>query len=251
MYLDGLIVTYCWTTYRTMAVCRDRYGYRNCILVANIKTAERRDELSRYGLVVYLTRLSQGSVDSNSDSNSTHHVDMGYCHSHSACTQQEAGISNGSVRIGQAVTGSRLCSHVGGKLRSVQHIRESFDYSRPATLHARSSIGSLVLAPLPPPLGHSVITYCCALSIASSRAPSYSSTLHSTSLSPSPQLRLLLLSPACKLQPAYSPSPPAATSLTADLYRSPSRSPVPPNQLSRPHGTPFDHRLACRRRVGM
>jgi hypothetical protein len=121
-------------------------------------------------------------------------VDIRYYHSHPACTQQEAGISNGSVRTGQAVTGPRLCSHVAascGRYSTSELWREAFDYSRPATprrplLNRQSSAGSTTTTTRPIDETWSLCYSCCALAIDSSLAPSYSSTLHSTSLSPSP-----------------------------------------------------------------
>ena len=55
-----------------------RYDYCKCTMyfyqyLSLSYITARRDESSRYGLID-LTRLSQGSVDSNSDSNSGHHV---------------------------------------------------------------------------------------------------------------------------------------------------------------------------------
>jgi hypothetical protein len=144
-----VLLTVCWTACCSNHARCSQGGTAGtvCILVVGIHPYHKQQTtrsktgrvkpVRRTDILEDRTRLSQGSVGSNSESISRYHVYMGCCNSHTACTQQEAAYSNGSVRIGQSVTGRRLCSHVAascGRYSTSREVKRLFEarHSTPA-----------------------------------------------------------------------------------------------------------------------
>jgi hypothetical protein len=138
------------------------------------------------------------------------------------------------------------------------HQERSRDYSRPATprpLLNRKSTSS----PAPPPparlmrLGHSLTSYLslrsCYRLLACTRITTAQHQLYITVTLANTSLRLpspgynVRLTASIQVRPQHVTNG-GFVSLAPSLSRS-------PTNLLRPHGTPPDHRLACRRRVGM
>jgi len=151
--MESIVFAYCRMTCGTIVACKSWLEYRYtsyytyivpkvpiALIFCIIRPRCKHRETGRYS-GRSLTRFGRPSIATAIVQNKSR-VYMGYYHSHPACTQQEAGNSNGSLKIGQTGTSVVCARMLAGKLRSVQHIRKRLLIIRGPPLHARSSIGS-------------------------------------------------------------------------------------------------------------